>query len=360
MRRLAAATAALTLLSACSNEPIQRAQPHPEATPTAASPADTVAPPRSTPDQPEELGAVTWRRDFEAARASSRASGKPMFVLFTEVPGCSTVKGFADEVLRHPLVVEAIEDHFTPVAVYNNTSGDADHAILRSFGERAWNNPVVRIISPDRDVLAPRFSGPYDVPTLTAAMTRALATAERPTPGYLELLDLEGSAATRGAEKATFAMGCFWSGEAELGGLDGVVSSRTGFAQGREVVELEYDPRVTSERALSSQYGRDTLSGDTTLTTSPKDDKYRLRHTPWRFVPMTSTQASRVNAALGASQDPSAHLSPRQRGLFDVVSAHPDTAWPLADPAADLTDMWDRTEALAASLRASGDDPGRK
>ncbi len=351
MKRLIAA--AVSLLAACSNEPQQRAKTHTPTPPTVANtgaPTPTPATPsRATPDQPEELGLVSWGRDFEAARAASRASGKPMFVLFTEVPGCSTVKGFADTVLRHPLVIEAIEDHFVPVAIYNNTSGDDDYAVLRSFNEPTWNNPVVRIISPERDALAPRFSGPYDVATLTATMTRALAVAKRPVPEYLGLLDLEGAAASR-AETTTFAMGCFWSGEAELGGLDGVVSSRTGFAQGREVVEVEYDPRVTSDRKLSSQYGRAALTGDTTLTPSPKDDKYRLRHTPWRHVPMTSTQASRVNATLGQKRDPSAHLSPRQRGLFELVTAHPDAAWPVAAPADDLIDAWAKANAVVASL----------
>ena len=353
MRRLTAAAAVLSLLAACSNEPQQRAKTHtPTPSTTANTGAATPAPaeaPRAAPDQPEELGAVAWGRDFEAARAQSRASGKPMFVLFTEVPGCSTVKGFADTVLQHPLVVEAIEDHFVPVAVYNNTTGDADHAILRSFGEPAWNNPVVRIISPDRDALSPRFSGPYDVATLTASMTRALGVAGRPVPEYLALLDLEGAASER-TETTTFAMGCFWSGEAELGGLEGVVSSRTGFAQGREVVEVEYDPRVTSDRKLSSQYGRAALTGDTTLRPSPKDDKYRLRHTPWRHVPMTTTQASRVNATLGQKQDPSAHLSPRQRGLYAIVRAHPDAKWPVAAPADDLIAAWGKAQGVVASL----------
>lgn len=36
---------------------------------------------------PVELGRVAWSRDHEAAFASARTSGKPVLVLFQEVPG---------------------------------------------------------------------------------------------------------------------------------------------------------------------------------------------------------------------------------------------------------------------------------
>ncbi|MCC6466273.1 MAG: hypothetical protein IT463_13120 [Planctomycetes bacterium] len=36
---------------------------------------------------PVELGAVAWQRDFEAGRKQAAESGKPLFVLFQEVPG---------------------------------------------------------------------------------------------------------------------------------------------------------------------------------------------------------------------------------------------------------------------------------
>lgn len=36
---------------------------------------------------PKELGRVRWRRGLEAAKADSKKTGKPIFVLFQEVPG---------------------------------------------------------------------------------------------------------------------------------------------------------------------------------------------------------------------------------------------------------------------------------
>ncbi len=38
-------------------------------------------------DEPVELGKVRWQRDLEAAKAKSAETGKPIFVLFQEVPG---------------------------------------------------------------------------------------------------------------------------------------------------------------------------------------------------------------------------------------------------------------------------------
>ena len=40
-----------------------------------------------TSDPPVELGAVNWNRDLDAARQQSDRSGKPVLVLFQEVPG---------------------------------------------------------------------------------------------------------------------------------------------------------------------------------------------------------------------------------------------------------------------------------
>ena len=37
--------------------------------------------------EPVELGTVTWEREPDAAFARARASGRPVFLLFQEVPG---------------------------------------------------------------------------------------------------------------------------------------------------------------------------------------------------------------------------------------------------------------------------------
>ena len=46
---------------------------------------------------PTELGRVDWLRNYDEAAEASRASGKPIFLLFQEVPGCATCVNFGDE-----------------------------------------------------------------------------------------------------------------------------------------------------------------------------------------------------------------------------------------------------------------------
>ncbi len=69
---------------------------------------------------PRELGDVRWSRDIESAFAESAASGRPVLILFDEVPGCSTCVGYGQTVLADPRIVEAAETLFVPLAIYNN------------------------------------------------------------------------------------------------------------------------------------------------------------------------------------------------------------------------------------------------
>ena len=41
----------------------------------------------AAPDQAAELGLVRWGRDHDAAFAAARADGKPVLLLFQEIPG---------------------------------------------------------------------------------------------------------------------------------------------------------------------------------------------------------------------------------------------------------------------------------
>ena len=58
-------------------------------------------------------------------------------------------------------------------------------------------------------------------------------------------------------ESATFSMYCYWTGEATLGRVDGVVASRIGHWSGAEIVQVDYDPERTDlgelTRALKRQ-----------------------------------------------------------------------------------------------------------
>ena len=74
--------------------------------------------------QPIEVGLIQWQKNYQQALKHSQKSNKPIFALFQEVPGCSGCKKFGREVLSHPLLVEAIENEFIPLLVYNNRFKD--------------------------------------------------------------------------------------------------------------------------------------------------------------------------------------------------------------------------------------------
>jgi hypothetical protein len=228
-----------------------------------------------------------------------------------------------------------------PVAVFNNVDG-ADRAVLKRFGEPAWNNPVVRIVDAEEAALSERFThGPRD--GLARNLIAALESAKQPVPEYLRLLGL------RRGGRATFSMHCFWTGEAVLGAVDGVSLSRTGWLNGREVVELRYDRTRVSAGALrkvARTAGFRAVAGGK-IAATPRDDKYQLRHTSFRYLPLTAAQASRINAALSDRTDPKRFLSPRQRRLLEQIEATPNAGWPLTLGRTNLCAMFAAAEAIA-------------
>ena len=85
-------------------------------------------------------------------------------------------------------MVEAIEDQFVPVVVFNNKK--EDEALLESFGEPSWNNPVVRFLDKEGKDLIPRQDNVWDVAPLAARMVASLEAAKRKIPPYLKSLVL--------------------------------------------------------------------------------------------------------------------------------------------------------------------------
>lgn len=319
-------------------------------------------------DAPVELGQVKWIRNFDEATLKAKQQNKPLLVLFQEVPGCSTSSGYGKNVLSHPQIVEAIETLFVPVAIYNNHGGE-DERILKSFGEPSWNNPVVRIITPDRKELVSRLNGDYTKAGLVRAMITALENDNKPVPQYLSLLVQDLKANSGKSERATFAMHCFWVGEGKLANINGVISSKPGFMGGHEVVELKYNPEIISysdlvrkakannlarhiftENSEQSSVAKDIVSES---SVSPKSDfradsrpKYYMSGTLYKYVPMTQTQIARVNAALGGLRSPNAFLSPRQLEIYKYIEQNQDLNWPNLVTSSDFKSSWDKTVSM--------------
>lgn len=231
---------------------------------------------------PVEIGTVDWGRDIDAAFSQSRQSGKPVFVLFQEVPGCAGCQKFGHEVLSQPLVVEAIEDEFIPVVVYNNRSSGTDKQLLDRFKERAWNYQVVRFLDADGNDLIERREGVWSVDGIAGRMIEVLEKTGRPVPNYLRTLVAVND--TSSHQTVAFAMHCFWTGEYRLGGIDGVVATEAGFLDGREVTLVKFDNETIDLASLAGKAaevkcankvytpGGENLAG---LTGGTLDNSYR-------------------------------------------------------------------------------------
>ena len=152
-----------------------------------------------------ETGKVRWQRDLERSKAESKATGKPVFLLLQEIPGCQTCQDFGKGPLSHPLLVEAIETEFVPVLVYNNRQG-RDAVLLKQYDEPSWNNPVVRYVDGAGEDLIKRKDRIWTIAGTAQRMIQSLESADRRVPDYLRsLADSLGP-----TETATFAMHCFW------------------------------------------------------------------------------------------------------------------------------------------------------
>ena len=323
---------------------------------------------------PVELGHVNWLRNFGEAKLKAMKENKPLLVFFQEVPGCSTASGYGKRVMTHPLIIEAIETQFVPVAIYNNVGGH-DREVLKSFNEPSWNNPVVRIITLEGKSLAPRLNGDYTRLGLVKSIITALKNNNDEVPEYLVILEKELSANKTATEKAVFSMYCFWSGEAGLGNIEGVVSTEPGFMGGREVVEVEFSPSVISYGELIETAMRKNVSkyvfainkeqrtvaedilgqravSDAGSFRSDNEPKYYMLKTQYRYVPMTALQASLVNSAIGHRVSPDRYLSPRQLELYSVIRANSDLPWKSAIGNGEFADMWSYAVSLAENNKS--------
>ena len=285
----------------------------------------------STP-QPEEAGKVAWGRDLDAALASSQQTGKPVFALFQEIPGCAGCKQFGHDVMSNPLLVEAIETEFTPLLIHNNKPG-RDAEVLRRFGEPAWNYQVVRFLDVKGEDIIPRKDQVWDTSGIAARMIATLTQSKRPVPAYLTLLAAEHSPRL---QQAVFAMYCFWTGEMELGRIDGVITTEAGFMAGHEVTLVKYDPTMislpqliaaaeqvecanavyvpaadlASAKTLRLKVG--TISGYHRAPAS--DQKKQIGGTGAEKLPLSPAQATKVNAWIRSDAvKASSFLTPSQQ-----------------------------------------------
>lgn len=282
-----------------------------------------LIPGRALSKNPVEVGGVRWTRDFDAALEVSAESGKPLFVLFQEVPGCSGCQSFGRTVLSNPLLIEAIEDEFIPLLVYNNRSDGRDAALLKRFGELAWNYQVVRFLDAKGNDLIPRKDRVWSTAGIAKRSIEALEKAGRSVPKYLRSLVLENDSAN--LRQCAFSMYCFWTGEVELGKIPGVISTEAGWLDRHEVTRITYNENVISLKALKKQaakvkcfnrfYSEKKVESDYRIAKA-SDQKRQI--SGWKKlhkIPgLTPMQATKINAFAPSHREKALDwLSPRQR-----------------------------------------------
>jgi len=264
-------------------------------------------------DQPQELGSVAWYRNYDMALAQAQKTGKPVFILFQEVPGCATCRNYGDNVLSHPIIVDALQHEFIPLAIYNNHKGD-DKAVLDKYNEPSWNNPVSRIVNAKGKDIVERLNGEYSTAALALYMVTGL---QKKAPKYLNLFVDDLLAEHVGTEVAYFEMYCFWSGEAALGQLDGVTNTSPGFMNGAEVVKVNFDKSVVSKKALIKYAEKNDCSfvKDVGQFKIDKDPQFYLKKSDYKYLPLLPSQKTKINAAIAKRDNPDQFLSPTQLEL---------------------------------------------
>lgn len=314
----------------------------------------------SVDKNPVELGKVNWIRNYDQALALSAELDKPIFILFQEVPGCSTCKNYGQKVLSHPFIVEAIEDEFIPLAIYNNKAGK-DKKVLEKYNEPTWNNPVVRIVNENGDNIVRRLYSNYSLQGVTNSMINALLESNKIVPDYLHLFKKELDT-NQGTLKESYAsMYCFWTGEKVLGSIDGVAETEAGFMDGKEVVRFKYNPKLVKYEELIKTAGkmkcadaaytddaheREIAEAVTRKKAKPiqayrsdRTPKYYLANTIYQYLPMSSYQSLKINVALSEGNSAIDLLSPRQQALLEYINKNIDQKW-KAVYRDDFTSNW--------------------
>ena len=283
-----------------------------------------------------ELGTVKWLRNLDEGKKVAMAQHKPIFLLFQEVPGCSTCRNFGEAVLSHPLIVEAISTYFVPVAIFNNKNGH-DAEVLAAYKEPAWNNPVIRIVDEGGKARGPRHGGQSQPAPVAKTINSALIKSNRLIPEYLVLLETELNA---DPAELYLEMYCFWSGEKNIGAQPGVIYTEPGFSNGKEVVRVVFDDTATSAEKVAAQ-ARKSGNADAIHIkngTSPvsvegirqaplknytvdKDLHYYLKNSEYAALPLSPIQATRINSALGNGTSPTIYLSPLQQQMLKDIKA---------------------------------------
>jgi len=303
--------------------------------------------------------------DFKSLRDAkeSRSNNKPIFLMESQVPGDIW---FGREVLRHPLVIEAIETLFCTVGVISR------EPVARTASGRICCTRIHFLSRRDKSDLVPSITGEsLTQEKLIQSMIAVLEKSQVTVPRYLKLLLSEAP----GHDQEDCFDPCVTGGpccnaivsgsdlcrlEDILGGLDGILATKLEqLPNGERVIRVCFKRRMVSystmirkvlsfatriyytsndeKMAATIEIERlkhhitppelTEFSGHTVELSPECDHKHALRKTHLRYVPMTALQATQANhlVATGRFNEVVKLLSPRQNVMFSRAMK-PDTS----------------------------------
>lgn len=215
------------------------------------------------------------------------------------------------------MLVESIETDFIPLLVRNNKPG-REAELLEKYHEPSWNFPVVRFLNGEGSDLLPRRDKLFKVPQLLPRMTEALALSKK-TSQILPLVQPE----TIRPGLIALSQHCFWTGELEIGGIEGVVKTEAGWLKGSEVTLVYFDKDKITEESLVKMAKEDSCADEVFRGAALKgyrpakeaDQKRQLQGTAFaKLTDLTAYQKTKLNAfARSEPEKAKRYLTPRQR-----------------------------------------------
>ena len=104
-----------------------------------------------------------------------------------------------------------------------------------------------------------------------------------------------------------------------MGNQEGVVATEPGFMNGAEVVKVTFDENVVSKKKLDkhAKEAKCQPVNDIGKYRKDKDPQYYLKRSPYKFLPLSPVQKTKINSALASRQDARHLLSPTQKKWLD-------------------------------------------
>lgn len=269
-----------------------------------------------------ELGSVDWMRDYNLALAKAKAEQKAVLILFQEVPGCSTCQNYGRDVLSKLLLVDAIENYFVPLVIFNNKGGE-DKRVLQIYKEPTWNNPVVRIVDENGKNILKRLAGDYSASGLVSYMQQSFPVMNKEIPSFLIYLEDRLALDASDSRSIDFSMYCFWSGEAHFGNREGIISTSPGFMNGKEVVRINYAPNQISETEIK-KHGLDgncEFIKEEGKFRQDKDPQYYLKRTNYKYLALEAHQRTKINSLIQQGKSGINLLSPTQLKYLNLIES---------------------------------------